>query len=63
VKYAVELGSCAMTYIPNFMKSDSYIQKFMGGGYKYRHIDKQTARLFHKPTFIFFQNKENMLKN
>jgi hypothetical protein len=31
MKYAVELGSGAMTYIPNFTKIGSGIQKLMGG--------------------------------
>jgi hypothetical protein len=38
MKHAVELGSGAMLYIPNFIKIGSSIQKFMGGG------DTQTHR-------------------
>jgi hypothetical protein len=30
-KYAVEMGSGAMIYIPSFIKVGSSIQKFMGG--------------------------------
>jgi hypothetical protein len=33
MKYAVEMGSDAMIYIPSFIKSGSAIQKLMGGGY------------------------------
>jgi hypothetical protein len=29
MKYAVEMGSGAMTYIPSFTKTDSGIQKFI----------------------------------
>jgi hypothetical protein len=32
MKYAVEMGSGAMTYITSFIKIGSGIQKFMGGG-------------------------------
>jgi hypothetical protein len=32
VKYAIEMGSCAMTYIPSFIKRGSGIQKLIGGG-------------------------------
>jgi hypothetical protein len=38
VKYAVEMGSRAMIYIPSFVKIGSGIQKLMGGG------DSQTHR-------------------
>jgi hypothetical protein len=31
MKYAVEMGSGAMIYIPNFTKSGSAIQKLRGG--------------------------------
>jgi hypothetical protein len=39
MKYAVEMGSGAMIYIPNFIKIDSVIQKLMEGG---RLTDTQT---------------------
>jgi hypothetical protein len=32
MKYAVDMGSAAMIYIPSFMKTDSGIQKLLGGG-------------------------------
>jgi hypothetical protein len=32
MKYAVEIGSGAMIYIPNFIKIDSGIRKLIGGG-------------------------------
>jgi hypothetical protein len=32
MKYAVEMGSGSMTYIPNFIKIGSGIQTLMGGG-------------------------------
>jgi hypothetical protein len=39
VKYAVEVGSGAMIYIPSFIKIGSDIQKLVGGGFR----DTQTA--------------------
>jgi hypothetical protein len=46
MKYAVEMGSGAMIYIPSFIKIGSAIQKLIG-------VDTQTAWKSHKPTFIF----------
>jgi hypothetical protein len=43
MKYAVEMGSSAMIYIPNFIKNGSGIQKLIRG-------DSQRSQ---KPTFIF----------
>jgi hypothetical protein len=39
MKYAVEIGSDALIYIPSFMKIGSGIQTFFGGEY----TDTQTA--------------------
>jgi hypothetical protein len=39
MKYAVEIGSGAMIYIPSFIKTGSGIQKLMGG--IHRHTDKK----------------------
>jgi hypothetical protein len=47
MKYAVEMGSGAMIYIPSFIKIGSAIRKLMGEG------DTQTEWRSHKPTFIF----------
>jgi hypothetical protein len=59
MEYAVEeMGLNAVIYIPSFIKIGSGIQKLMGGG---EFTDTQTAWRSHKPTFIFFQNKENIL--
>jgi hypothetical protein len=41
MKYAVEMGSGAMIYIPSFIQIDSAIQKLIGG--IYRHMDTQKA--------------------
>jgi hypothetical protein len=49
MKYAVEMGSGAMIYIPSFIQIGSPIQKLIGG-----YTDTQTAWRYHKPTFIFF---------
>jgi hypothetical protein len=48
MKYAVEMGSGAMIYIPGFIKIGSGIQKLIGGGF----TDTQTACRSHKPTLI-----------
>jgi hypothetical protein len=39
MKYAVEMGSCAMTYIPSFIKTGPGIQKLIGVGWIHRHAD------------------------
>jgi hypothetical protein len=39
MKYAVEMGSVAMIYIPSFIKISSGIQKLIGGGGIYRYIE------------------------
>jgi hypothetical protein len=47
MKYAVEMGSGAMIYIPSFMKVSSSIQKLIGNTQVYRqdgdHISPLTA--------------------
>jgi hypothetical protein len=58
MRYAVEVGSSAMIFIPGFIKTGSGIQKLTG-----EYTDTQTERRSHKPTFIFFQNKESRLMN
>jgi hypothetical protein len=52
VKYAVEMGSGAMIYIPNFIKIGSGIQKLMG-----IYTDTQIGWSSRKPTYIFFKIK------
>jgi hypothetical protein len=42
MKYAVEMGSGAMTYIPGFIQIGSGTQKLMGGIHKDRRTDRQT---------------------
>jgi hypothetical protein len=39
MKYAVEMASAAVIYIPSFIKIGSSIQKFMGVGI-HRHTDR-----------------------
>jgi hypothetical protein len=39
MKYATDMGSGAMTYIPSFIKTGSDIQKLMGG------IQRDTDRM------------------
>jgi hypothetical protein len=41
MKYATEMGSCAMIYIPSFIKIGSGIQKLIGGGGDYRRTDSK----------------------
>jgi hypothetical protein len=50
MKYAVEMGSSAMMYIPGFIKTGPAIQKLIRG---YKDRDIQTAKRSHKPTIIF----------
>jgi hypothetical protein len=47
MKYAVEIGSVAMIYLPSFMKTGSGIPTLMGGG---GYTDTQTEWRSHKPT-------------
>jgi hypothetical protein len=54
MKYAVKMGSGAMTYIPNFIKIGSGIQKFIGGIHR-QHGDRISL-------LLFAQNKESRLK-
>jgi hypothetical protein len=42
MKYAVEMGSDAMIYIPSFMKAGLGIQKLTGGNTDHRRTDIQT---------------------
>jgi hypothetical protein len=49
MKYAVEMGSGAMIYIPSFIKTGSGNQKLIEGIHRHR----QTAWGSHKPPFIF----------
>jgi hypothetical protein len=58
MKYAVQMGSCAIIYIPCFIKIYAGIRKLIGGG---GFTDTQKAWRSHKPTFIY-QNKERRLK-
>jgi hypothetical protein len=45
MKYAVEMGSGAMTYIPSFLKTGSAIEKLIG--VRYRHTESMEIA---KPT-------------
>jgi hypothetical protein len=53
MKYAVEMGSVAMIYIPSFIKTGS---KAVGA----RGVHIQTEKLSHKPNFIFFKKKKKV---
>jgi hypothetical protein len=41
MKYAVEMGSGVMIYIPSFINIRSGIEKLFGGGYTYKHPDSK----------------------
>jgi hypothetical protein len=57
MKYAVEMGSSAMIYIPSFIKIGSAIQRLMGGGTQaHRRHDDRISIL------LFFQNNDSRLK-
>jgi hypothetical protein len=51
MKYAVDMGSGAVVYIPSFMKIGSAVHKLMG-------VVTQTAGRSHKHTLIFFKNRK-----
>jgi Uri superfamily endonuclease len=45
MKYAVEMSSGAMIYIPNFIKIGSAIQKVMGRVQRHRHTHTQNMEI------------------
>jgi hypothetical protein len=57
MKYAVEMGSGAMIYIPSFIEIGSAIQKLMGGGGTQTPTDVD-----HKTLHRFFKTKEGRQK-
>jgi hypothetical protein len=56
MKYAAEMGSGAVMYIPSFIKNGSGIQKSIGE----IHIHRQHGDLIS--LLLSFQNKESRLK-
>jgi hypothetical protein len=58
MKYAAEMSSGAMIYIPNFIKIGSGIQKLMGGGEEITDIQHDDL----KSPLSCFRNKESRLK-
>jgi hypothetical protein len=54
MKYAVEMGSCAMIYIPSVIKIGIGNQNSLGGNHR-QHDDLISL-------ILFFQNKESKLK-
>jgi hypothetical protein len=42
MKYAVEIGSVAMIYIPSFIRAGSGIQKLTGEIHKHKHKHKHS---------------------
>jgi hypothetical protein len=53
MKYAVEMGSGAMIYIPSFINTGSGIQKLMGDTQTHRQDEDRISLL------LVFQNKES----
>jgi hypothetical protein len=51
MKYAIEMGSGAMIYMPSFIKIGSGIQKLITGFH--RNTYKHTAWRSHKPTLEY----------
>jgi hypothetical protein len=58
MKYAVEMGSGAMIYIPSFIRTGSGIQNLLRG----IHIQTHRQQGDLKSLSLFFQNKESRLK-
>jgi hypothetical protein len=56
MKYAIEMGSGAMKYIPGFIKFGSALQKLIGGIHRHRQHGARISLL------SLFQNKESRLK-
>jgi hypothetical protein len=56
MKYALEMGSHAKTYISSFTMTGSSIQKLVGGIHKHRD-----SMVIDKLTF-YIQNRESRLK-
>jgi hypothetical protein len=54
MKYAIEVGSGVMIYIPSFIKIGPAIQKLIGGAHR-QYGDRISL-------LLFFQNKESRLK-
>jgi hypothetical protein len=57
MKYALEMGSGTMIYIPSFIKIGPGIQKLIWG--IHRHTDSMEIAL----AYFHFQNKESKVKN
>jgi hypothetical protein len=53
MEHATEMGTCAMIWIPSFIKTGSDIQKLMGG--IHRHTE---SMVISQATFIFFSKQE-----
>jgi hypothetical protein len=57
MKYAVEIGSGAMIYIPSFIKIGPGVRKLIG-----RDTQTRTQDGDFKSLLLFFQNKESRLQ-
>jgi hypothetical protein len=64
MKYATEMGSGAMIYMPSLIKIGSGIKKLMGGGNTHTdtQMHRQDGESISQLSFVF-QNKESRLKN
>jgi hypothetical protein len=61
VGYAVEMGSGAMIYVPNFIKTGSAIQKLIWGIHIQMQAHRQQGDLVS--LLLLFQNKESRAKS
>jgi hypothetical protein len=61
MKYAIEMGSDSMIYIPSFIKDRlSHSNVHQGDAHTYRHTDSM-ERSHDTSLLSFFQNKESRL--
>jgi hypothetical protein len=55
MKYATEMGSCAMVYVPRIMKIGSGSQKLIGRLYTHTHTHTHTEHGGHIGLILFPQ--------
>jgi hypothetical protein len=62
MKYAIEMASDGMMYIPSFIKISSSIQKFLGGRHKQTHAYTFTEQGNLIGLFYFFKVRRMVQK-
>jgi hypothetical protein len=58
MKYAVEMGSVAVIYVPSIINTVSGIQKLLGGDTQTQRQDRDCINLL-----FYFQNRDSRQKN